>query len=187
MLSLPTESSTPVMPLVTEFERFDMLVEIPPAAVSACSLKEVMEPPPVWSSSIILLSSSSMLTVASALPPPSAVYRSLAVAPAPSIASASWFICPGMACVRLFQSCISGLPLDRICRNCSIAALVSCVELPDAMSMSFSARPASVAWSRSPVTATMPWTVDAMSSSLVGRLERRSLILEMDDPACVDV
>ena len=54
------------------------------------------------------------------------------------------------------------------------------VELPEAMSMSLSARPTSMALSRSPTVAVMPWTTETMSSSLVGRVDRRSDILPID-------
>ena len=128
-------------------------------------------------------SRSSIDKMASFLPPPSAAYRSFALAVGPSIAFASWSIWPGMADVRLRQSSISGLPLLRIWRNCSIAALVSCVLAPAATSMSLSARPASVALPRSPVVVTSPCTRLTMESSVVGSPCRRSLILPMDASA----
>ena len=68
-----------------------------------------------------------------------------------------------------------------------MAALASSVELPDAMSMSLSASPTSVALSRSPVVVTRPWTRLTMLSSLVGSVERRSLILAMDDSAALEL
>ena len=46
--------------------------------------------------------------------------------------------------------------------------------------MSLSASPTSVALSRSPTVAVMPWTTETMSSSLVGRVDRRSDILPID-------
>ena len=96
---------------------------------------------------------------------------------------ASWSIWPGIAEVSERQSSISGLPLERIWRNCSRAALVSCLDAPAATSMSLRARPASVALPRSPVVVTRPCTRLTIESSVVGRPCRRSLILPMDDSA----
>ena len=180
MLFLPIASSVPVTPLVTEFDMFWMLVWTPPAAVSAWSLKDAKLAPPCVSSSTILSMSWSSVMVGSLPPPPSAAYRSLAFAVGPSMDFASWSIWPGAAVVSERQSSISGLPLERIWRNCSIAAEHSWVELPEAMSMSLSARPTSVALSRSPTVAVMPWTTETMSSSLVGKVDRRSDILPID-------
>jgi len=61
-----------------------------------------------------------------------------------------------------------------------MAALTSCWLDPDAMSMSLSARPASVALGRSRVMATRPETVPVIVSSVVGRFCSRSLILAID-------
>ena len=180
IVSFPMASSVPASPRVTAVCRFAIDVATPPDAVLACSAKAVTPSPPSLSSLIMALSRSSIDRTASFLPPPSAAYRSLAFAVGPSMALASWSIWPGMADVRLRQSSISGLPFARIWRNCSIAALVSSALEPDAMSMSFSASPASVASVRSPVVVTNPWTSDTMESSDVGKPCSRSSIVESE-------
>ena len=180
MVSLPIASSTPAMPRENAVPMFAIDVCMPPEADFACSANEAMPSPPSVSRRTMASSRSSIDRVASFLPPPSAAYRSFALAVGPSIDFASWSICPGMADVSERQSCISGLPLASIWRNCSIAAEVSCALDPDATSMSLRARPTSVAFERSFVDVTRPCTRLTISLSDVGMPCRRESIFESD-------
>ena len=64
-----------------------------------------------------------------------------------------------------------------------MAAVVSCVELPEASSISLSARPASVALLRSPVTGTKLCTTEDISLMAVGRPVSLSDIFVIDASA----
>ena len=189
--SCPNASMTPATPLVTAFSMFANAVPIPPCASSASSEKRSL-------SSANFSTNSPMESephsngppYSSSLPPPSTAYRSSTDAPAPSTDSASWFIWPGAAESSERQSCMSGLPLATIWRNCSMAALTMPVDCPPASSIELSASPASVTVSMLvpylSVAAKRPDTVDAMSSSLVGTSESASLIVWMDACASSD-
>ena len=165
MFTLPIASSVPASPRVIALFMFAICVSMPPAAVCACSLKLVIPEPPSRSSRIIASINWSIETVPQTsppsfcLPPPRAAYKSRALCVGPRRACASCVNCPGIACISDFQSCISGLPLDKICLNCSIAADANCWFAPEAMSISFKPRPTLVARSRSFVMTASPLTV----------------------------
>ena len=93
MFSTPTASMTFCTALATRFFTFSMAVPMPWVASLACWANEAYLPKPFWLRSMTALLKSSN----EYLPSFMASYRSLALWPAPIMASATWLSWPGMA------------------------------------------------------------------------------------------
>ena len=164
-------SDLSIMPMTLAILRctpaFTLVIAIcmPPPALFACSAQDVMPLPPCSESFIMASLTSSMDTEPSCM----AWYRSVCDLPAPSMASASWFICAGAVCTNARQSCRSGLPFAIACVHWLMALACCSAGAPPLAIALLSASVSFVALPRSPVTATTCCVCDATLSSVVGR------------------
>ena len=108
-----------------------------------------------------------------------ASYRSLALWPAPIIASATWFNWPGMAAWMLRHAAMSTVPAESICVYWASAFSCSIVDAPPASIALLNANEMVVASSRFEVSGASCWTMPVIALDVVGRPSSESLIFLM--------
>ena len=179
MFSTPIHSIIEVSARVMRVCTFSIAVPMPCVASRACCSKLAKPSSPLVFKSITAALKSSIVSV----PSLSALYKSFELAPAPKSDCATWFNCPGITSCKVFQSCISGTPLESICVYCCIARDTSAVLAPDASIMLLSASPKSVASSSPEVSGASCCTIDATLSVEEGKPSSELDILEIEAEA----